>query len=885
MFAASVNEKDGPSSHDLLWGKWGNAGEHRYPLLAHLLDSAAAMEAVFDLWVPAHLAERLQELVGGEDLRQVLVSVAALHDLGKASPYFQGQLLSPRSDQFAGHVQSLKDAGFEIPETHAQGEERRLLARHEIASSSLLAGGLELPKNAGIALVVNGHHGRWSIPGEEEAYNHPSVCRFYNDLATAGQWAAAITHMRAVLASTAGASGDMALGDVSAVPLLTPLVCLADWLASDEHLLRGASSHLHLLDAEPHRFYEHRRDVFTKAVPDLLGVPTKPEASFSELFGFEPSRPVQQAMVRPARRGLTVAMVPMGEGKTEAALGQWLLSAGDREGLYFALPTMATADAMFDRVRDLFAKADEHVIGAISHGRSILNSFYADPAAGRRVVSGSGLVPGDWFSGRHRTLLAPVAVGTVDQLLAGALRHRYGFMRLLAASGKTIVLDEVHSYDPYMAELLCRLLVWLGHTRTNVILLSATLPKRRLQKFLDAYAKGWGSPLEPLGDVPYPAVISYSAGGVEIQDLSNASSGRECSVSLEYHLNSDVVAAAAELVAQAREQHPEAKIGVIVNTVGTAQHLSTELEQYQPLLLHSRLPARERAERAAAAIARFGKNSTPGPDLMIATQVVEQSIDVDFDILISALCPAPSLLQRMGRVWRHDRGAQRPRPGGLPGPVCHVVAPAPLPQKAFAFLPYSGAEIHATWDRALLGGNRSLVAIPRDVQAMVNAADVSFEDLQDERQALVERHLVAAAGMQTAASEVVVPTPAQITADHFKLELMTRGDLGAEERSTRWSQLPTAVLLPCSAENPAAWNGPLPATPTRAEVLELLAHTIPVSGRLASLLQAKTASEGTVRTGLWDHRLLADLVVVDLDENPWLCLDSFLGLYEQRSET
>jgi CRISPR-associated helicase Cas3 len=393
-------------------------------------------------------------------------------------------------------------------------------------------------------------------------------------------------------------------------------------------------------------------------------------------------------MVHTAPPGLTVVMVPMGEGKTEAALGHWMSSAPPGQGLYFALPTMATADAMFDRVRNFFTHTEDPVLGTLAHGRSVLNAFYQTPYRDPELTNDSsgGLVPQDWFTGRHRALLSPITVGTIDQLLAGALRHRYNFLRMLGAATKTVVLDEVHTYDPYMSELLCGFLEWAGWLNIDVVLLSATLPARRLAEYLNAYHAGSGHQETITAPAAYPSVVRLIAGALSTDDLSEELSGRETTVNIHWVGGpvKKVWETAAMEAESALTQFPTAKIGLILNTVAGAQQAAARLVALglPTSLLHARMSANERFRRTEQAIADFGKKSTTGPAILVATQVVEASIDLDFDILITEICPATSLLQRSGRVWRHNLsgGDRRDRPPGLPAPRVVVVFPDPLQQ-------------------------------------------------------------------------------------------------------------------------------------------------------------------------------------------------------------
>jgi CRISPR-associated endonuclease/helicase Cas3 len=667
---------------------------------------------------------------------------------------------------------------------------------------------------------------------------------------------------------------------------------LADWVASSEESVAEGRTHEDLLGEHVGEFRATRRRFFVDHVRDLLGTPRIPTGSFNEVFGFAPTRPVQQDVVAESAPGLTVVMVPMGEGKTEAALGRWMLSAEAKQGIYFALPTMATADAMFGRVENFFAHTEDPVLASLAHGRAVLNSFYQPSRGDTRILSSAdgsqgGLTPQDWFTGRHRALLAPVSVGTVDQLLAGALRHRYNFLRLLGAATKTVILDEVHTYDPYMSELLCGFLEWAGWLNTDVVLLSATLPARRLSEYVDAYRRGAGFDKEglPVGGACYPSVVRVVGGAVEQSDLSALISGREVTLGLEWAaVPEDQVPwqTACDTVRELLDTYPEAKLGVIMNTVAGAQNVAGTLAEdgYTPAVLHARMPAFERAERTEAAIADFGKVSGPGSSLLVATQIVEASIDLDFDILITEVCPAASLLQRAGRVWRHDLDEpdrSRRRPEGLVGPLVVVVRPDPLPTGTKAFLPYQTAEIMKTV-QALGNGTATQVTIPTDVQRLVDAADVTFADLEA-MGAVAEDAVVAGEVKRLRGKDAAIPRPAAVSKRLKYLMDYSQGELGDEEWATRLSDLPTMTILPVASTSRLAWAGALPARPSRYQVLDIISYTVPISGALVRKIYAELAAQNPAfRTDVFTHRLLADVVVVDLDKTTIMSLDDLLGL-------
>lgn len=884
-----------------LWGKWADGGTKSYPLLAHLLDSASAAQVLFQDWMPErlllHLNRRL--LNSGGSAEQVVVTAAGLHDLGKINPIFQGQLLGSFAGNFKTQMKYLHEAGYWIPSEvllrPSPGKEREFVSRHEVVSTVLLREDLDGDPTS-FACVVGGHHGKWRMFGalEWDPSTNPVACEFYETLRNEGQWSEQAEAHRAELLEILGstACSSQLVFDRAAVPILTAVVCLADWIASSEESITDGQQKLHLLRDDSREFFMQRHKFMQRHVLEVLGVPHKPRGTFREVFGFEPLRPVQKAMAASEHApGLTVVMVPMGDGKTEAALGHWMLSAGTNQGLYFALPTMGTADSMFTRIQNFFSSCEDPVLGTLAHGKALLNSFYQPSRSEPNIVSADnsgerrGLTPQDWFTGRHRALLAPVTVGTIDQLLSGALRHKYNFLRLLGAATKTVVLDEVHTYDPYMSELLCGFLEWAGWLNVDVILLSATLPARRLKEYVSAYRRGQGEAGSVDLASDYPSVVRVVDGEIESIDLSESSSGREISLKIVWTPVNDDKTASTEIVSQVTkltQLHPTAKIGVIMNTISGAQEVTTALLKVglASSLLHARMPAFERSDRTEAAIADFGKESVNGRGILVATQVVEASIDLDFDILITQICPAASLLQRCGRVWRHDLrepSRARSRPSGLEDPLVVIVYPDPFPKSPQAFLPYLAAEIKKTVD-ALGNATADRINLPGDVQHLVDAADVSLAGIATAG-GIAEAVVIAEKARRVRGREVRIPSPTQVTQRLTYLEAFTQGDLEDEERATRLIDRPTVTILPRASENHLAWAGPLPEKPSHDEIVKILSYTIPVSGALASTIwDAVSKGDPAFKFGVFKHRLLSEVVVVDLGETDLFIVDELLGM-------
>ena len=869
---------------DLLWAKWGDSGRDFYPLVAHLLDTAAVAEALISGWMPSGLMGRLAVLseVEESEVARALVSAAALHDLGKASPVFQAQQGSQREQEFADHAERLRQAGFSMDGVTLRvlpEDERGMLRRHEMVSAALLS---DVPHQAGahgLPALVAGHHGRWQIP---DAHEQKLLCSMLATLRSLPGWEEARGQVLEVLTQVAGVRLECPDLGAAKVPV-SGLVCLADWLASD----LAHRERYRLPSSDWGEFFAVRQRQAATHVERMLGAPPEHRSDIGGAFDFPLDRPAQRSMIGSAARGdrrLTVVAVPTGEGKTEAALAGWLLSSDEREGLYFALPTMATADVMFRRIDRMVARLEEgsphRTFGSLLHGRSMLNAFYSQPEydlAGQvDGCAAEGLVPGQWFQGRHRSLLAPVSVGTVDQLLSAVLQHRFSFMRLMAVSGKTVVLDEVHSYDPYMSHLLERFLEWAGAMGVNVVMLSATLPSSRLRAYLSKYA---GCEAEVAAQ--YPAVFSVRHGEAEAAAEALGSSGRERTLSLEYVRSRSEVspAAVARRAVEMAGADMGARVGIMVNTVSRCQEVARELaalaSDEDVLVLHSRFTASDRSRLTEAAEKHFGRSRTAGPRFLISTQVAEQSMDLDFDVLISDMAPVASLLQRAGRVHRHERS----RPKALASP-CMVVLFAP-PEKVtqWSFLPYSAAEIMSSW-KALGAGGVAAVAVPDDVQRLVDAAEVSWADLSSGLEgpdaSLVEAHLADGASRALKAAVRLVPSPKEVAAyPALSLERFGSGELDEQHFETRWSQ---DLRVDCLLVGPgdSCWQGDVPESPSRQDVMELLSCTVPVSGAAA-----RAALDFGLRAcpdGSEAHPLLRDLRVLHLEELPQFRYDPMVGL-------
>jgi CRISPR-associated endonuclease/helicase Cas3 len=279
-----------------------------------------------------------------------------------------------------------------------------------------------------------------------------------------------------------------------------------------------------------------------------------------------------------------------------------------------------------------------------------------------------------WFAQRKRPLLSPYGVGTVDQALFATLNVKHHFVRLWGLSNRVVVLDEMHAYDTYTSDLIAELLKWLKRVGSSVVLMSATLPARQRAKMLGA----WDATDVQAGEVPYPRVAVTSASGTTTQSVPCRD------------LEPITMAAVAEDLGSLAETAVCALSGggcgvVIVNTVSRAQALYRELQSRDLAdadlrLFHARYPADERHLREKAVLELFGATSTrdrPARALLVATQVVEQSLDLDFDFMLTDLAPVDLLWQRAGRL--HRRRRRRPEAHAAPRLTIAGLLPERLP--------------------------------------------------------------------------------------------------------------------------------------------------------------------------------------------------------------
>ncbi|MDB6134161.1 MAG: CRISPR-associated helicase, Cas3 family [Verrucomicrobiales bacterium] len=708
--------------------------------------------------------------------------LVAVHDIGKITP---------------GFLRKCEFWKCHEPRSATQGE-----TDHARVSQWFLAGLPEMRDPRGRPtdwlLAAGGHHGRY--PSSKA--DLPGIREFAQS-----DWP--LTLRRELLAELIELFGSppaelvfLRHGDIrtsARVHLLTGFTTFCDWLGSDEKTFP--------LSAE-----------FPPACPATLPASRKAAAGslaaigshqrevtagmgFAELFAddsgtvFSP-RPLQSTLMAAMDApGLYIVEAPMGMGKTEAALAaayaRWTTADAER-GLYFALPTQLTSQRIHQRVAAFLKNiiSDKATLTLV-HGNAWLSAdrvLQLSPTNDSHEDQGAADAHGWFASTTRRALLAPFGTGTIDQALLSVLPAKHAALRFFALAGKVIVLDEVHSYDPYTSALVDRAIQWLLHAGCSVLVLSATLTAARRAALVAA-----AGAVENGFSKDYPLITKVSSGSQEAVHIPvDGEVPRRLTVSLK-HLpagDPDIQERAVEAAARG------ACVLIIRNTVALAQETYRLIKSarcgdaFQVGLLHSRFPQWQRDEQEKKWTTLLGNHQEGRPRgcVLVATQVVEQSVDIDSDLLITDLAPTDLLLQRIGRLHRHDRS----RPDGFAEPRCLILYPRvdwsadakvirrELSPHGYVYPPYALYRAQALWRE------RETVSLPGDIRPLLEATYADAADLP-----------VGVSGLHRELASKVEKMVGTAASRGVFTAVATADREGAE---TRWIEQDTAlvVLLPAA---------------------------------------------------------------------------------------
>jgi CRISPR-associated endonuclease/helicase Cas3 len=706
--------------------------------------------------------------LGEEATGRLLAFWTSLHDIGKASPAFQRKVKAQEA--------ALSAAGLPFPRLYSQES-----APHGTISTCVLDDllqaetGLAARPAKRIALALGGHHGSWPLPGAAE--------RIKDDQIGGSGWDEIRRELvRALLSvleppTLTGWIANRTEENVF-LTLFSGLTSVADWVGSSEIYFPYVE-----VPVEPRRYAERAAAQARAALDDLGWTGYQPpleKRSFADLFPFSPNA-VQKATVELADQlegpALVLIESPTGSGKTEAALflaDNWAHSERQR-GLYVAMPTMATSNQMHARVaKTLNQRYGSNVVNPLLiHSQARWMPIAPPPEiVSDEETDGASTRSMTWFLPRKRSLLTPFGVGTGDQSLISVLQTRHFFVRLFGLSHKTVIFDEVHAYDTYMSVLFHRLLTWLRAAETSVVLLSATLPGQTRRELIQAY----GGRDVTLPESAYPSITWTANGQAGVVPLQQ---GDSRIVMLEW-LTRDPAAIVAQLRSALREGGCAA---VICNTVNRSQEVYCAVREAglvapeDLILFHARTPFAWRDVTEKSVLARFGKDGErPQKSIVIATQVIEQSLDLDFDVMISEHAPVDLLIQRAGRLHRHLR-SMRPAPLNAPRFMIAVDEGEEFPQfgsDAYVYEPY-------VLLRSLLAlRGRDCLNLPLETSGLIEAVygDVALENLPQAWEAKLAK---ASEKMARGEDKEVFEAKKRLVLEPSAQNLMTSSNLSLEE--------------------------------------------------------------------------------------------------------
>ncbi|MBC8177532.1 MAG: CRISPR-associated helicase Cas3' [Deltaproteobacteria bacterium] len=619
------------------WAKTTSEGKPGISVYDHMVNVGCVARCI---------AETSPEILDRFQLRSSVVgTLAALHDLGKISPGFQRKCKAWLEENGLTKI-----AGNGCWDTGMESDHGKV--SHAAIQTFLVEKGIDRKTAKFVSTVLGAHHGRLTPPSDRGYRPQKAISETCSSI----DWdPGRKANAQKIWGRFTESNTSFTFSDTSAsLWWLAGLTSVADWIGSDErffssenneHPVNNEVAALQALDTIGFRQIEFIRNL---SFHDLFHDAEKPEILWV-------SNEMQEKTLAVINGpGVYVIEAPMGMGKTEAALwaAYQILVSGKGTGIYFALPTQATSNRMHLRMNEFVRRISRASNASrLIHG----NAWLMDQTAGLLPAATS---PGsvsedarsgrDWFASAKRALLAPFGVGTVDQALLGVVAAKHFFVRHFALAGKVVILDEVHSYDLYTGTLIDKLITTLEGLGCTVVVLSATLSGKRRGQIVSHPDDNSNK-----AELPYPLITGRHEGNP--LEPAAAAPPTSRTIKVDFITAEDAAKEAINLA-----QNGGAVLW-ICNTVDSAQKQYQRFtgltqEDFPVGLLHSRFPFWRREEIEAEWMTRFGKNgATRCGSILVSTQIVEQSVDLDADLLITELAPTDMLLQRLGRLWRHNR--------------------------------------------------------------------------------------------------------------------------------------------------------------------------------------------------------------------------------------
>lgn len=676
--------------------------EEWLPLWMHLRDTAGIMKKLVKKWISNSIFTAAG--LNNEQFLTVAVFLGAVHDIGKATSYFQSIITQACPQKYDEIVSN----GFVVNKKYrSAGKTPHAYAGQWILQSDTNKFNI----HESLAVVVGAHHGKPIsidfLTGEPDMVKAYPVNFFgtEEDKEDRRSWE---NSWHDIVDQAMELAGIQSIEELPALTqeaqiLYSGLLIIADWIASN-------TAFFPLLPLDDYG----NKDAYPKRVNDGWERAAFPEGWHSEVyamdkeifherFGFLPNE-IQEQMLKAVNSsnapGIFVLEAQMGIGKTEAALGAAEVLACRKEngGIFLGLPTQATSNGLFHRLYEWGKQVSDETLNAIrlAHGSAEFHDEYHQLILqGRANIdedsqNQEGLEVHPWFQGNKRALLADFVIGTVDQFLMVSLKRKHFMLRHIGLSGKVVIIDECHAYDSYMNTYLERSLQWMAAYGVSVILLSATLPAKRRRMLVECYAKAYSK--YHLGkrkpeitytrpdwkeNTGYPLLTWTDGENVKQADIRQDISDKKVKIS---YVNTIV-----DMVRLLENRLQDGGCGcIIANTVKAAQEIYTVCVELmwnvKVILYHAQFTMPDRYEKEKLLLKKMGKasvNSDRYRLVLIGTQVLEQSLDYDADIMVTQLCPVDLLLQRIGRLHRHkERDGEIPgysRPDRLRNPECIIL--------------------------------------------------------------------------------------------------------------------------------------------------------------------------------------------------------------------
>lgn len=675
-----------------LWAKKKRIDGDYYwlPLYIHLEDTAYVSGLLWEHWLSDGVKENIYENIRktspiDEDYpKNLAMFLGYSHDLGKCNANFEFKKTFPIDpDLDLAIFDKLKSGGFDFVNYYMIRN-----FRHNLVSEYILN---EKGLDPSVSVILGAHHGKPISTDAYQALEEYKYEVYQSDDKTSvlyKNWDNLHEHF---IRNALDISGLEDISKIVTLPesaqvIFSGLLILADWIASNEKYfpLIPIDDFCGSKNRIEEGFISWQNDKANPWDPK----PCDTSKMYEERFNFKPRKDqeILTDLVKKIKEpGILIYEATTGSGKTEAALiaAEIMAQKSNRSGLFFALPSQATSNGIFLRMKEWLNNLSSLEKGNMAlrliHGKASLNDEFTSIKSSSNIYEEDeyGVSVNSYFAGNKLSILDDFTVGTIDQLLLMALKQKHLMLRHLGFSNKVVIIDEAHAYSTYMNIYLDQALKWLGAYQVPVIILSATLPLKRRNELIKAYLLGQNKkskdiekPLDFNKERSYP-LVSFTDGNkiIQYKDFEKTSSRRFEVIKLDKN-DSENIAGRIR-----KDSKSGGVFGIIVNTVKRCQSLAKQLIEIfgedKVEILHSSFISTERIEKENNLLKTLGKNGKrPDFKIIIGTQVIEQSLDIDFDVLYTDLAPMDLLIQRMGRLHRHK---ETKRPKNFLNPKVYVM--------------------------------------------------------------------------------------------------------------------------------------------------------------------------------------------------------------------